>query len=92
MGWFDRLLNYHPGFRRYLYGLARFKPRHRHNYLISDIFIHSLIEQTDFLYIFAKDYIKLVSFIQLMKTAYEKSDYYDSFRPAYQLNGIGGEP
>jgi len=28
MGWFDRLLNYHPGFRRYLYGLARYKPRH----------------------------------------------------------------
>ncbi len=26
--WFDRLLSYHPGFRRYLYGLARFRPRH----------------------------------------------------------------
>ena len=24
MGWFDRLLNYRPGFRRYIYGLARF--------------------------------------------------------------------
>lgn len=24
MGWFDRLLHYRPGFRRYLYGLARF--------------------------------------------------------------------
>ena len=24
LGWFDRLLYYHPGFRRYLYGLARF--------------------------------------------------------------------
>ena len=24
MGWFDRLLAYRPGFRRYVYGLARF--------------------------------------------------------------------
>lgn len=24
MGWFDRLLTYRPGFRRYIYGLARF--------------------------------------------------------------------
>ncbi len=24
LGWFDRLLNYRPGFRRYIYGLARF--------------------------------------------------------------------
>lgn len=24
MGWFDRLLDYRPGFRRYIYGLARF--------------------------------------------------------------------
>lgn len=24
MGWFDRLLGYRPGFRRYIYGLARF--------------------------------------------------------------------
>ncbi len=24
IGWFDRLLNYRPGFRRYIYGLARF--------------------------------------------------------------------
>lgn len=24
MGWFDRLLDYRPGFRRYVYGLARF--------------------------------------------------------------------
>lgn len=24
LGWFDRLLSYRPGFRRYLYGLARF--------------------------------------------------------------------
>lgn len=24
MGWFDRLLRYRPGFRRYIYGLARF--------------------------------------------------------------------
>ncbi len=24
MGWFDRLLGYRPGFRRYLYGLARY--------------------------------------------------------------------
>lgn len=28
MSWFDRLLGYRPGFRRYLYGLARFLPRH----------------------------------------------------------------
>lgn len=28
MGWFDRLLGSHSGFRRYLYGLARFRPRH----------------------------------------------------------------
>lgn len=26
MKWFDRLLSYRPGFRRYLYGLARFLP------------------------------------------------------------------
>ena len=24
MGWFDHLLNYQPGFRRYIFGLARF--------------------------------------------------------------------
>lgn len=24
MGWFDRLLAFRPGFRRYIYGLARF--------------------------------------------------------------------
>ena len=24
LGWFDRLLAYQPGFRRYVYGLARF--------------------------------------------------------------------
>lgn len=24
LGWFDRLLAYRPGFRRYLFGLARF--------------------------------------------------------------------
>lgn len=24
LGWFERLLNYRPGFRRYIYGLARF--------------------------------------------------------------------
>lgn len=24
MGWFDRILNYQPGFRRYIFGLARF--------------------------------------------------------------------
>ncbi len=24
LGWFDRLLNYNPGFRRYIFGLARF--------------------------------------------------------------------
>lgn len=24
MGWFSRILHYRPGFRRYLYGLARF--------------------------------------------------------------------
>ena len=24
LGWFDRLLSYRPGFRRYIYGLARF--------------------------------------------------------------------
>ena len=24
LGWFDRLLAYRPGFRRYIYGLARF--------------------------------------------------------------------
>lgn len=29
LGWFDRLLHYHPGFRRYIYGLARFiYPKH----------------------------------------------------------------
>lgn len=27
MGWFDRLMRYQPGFRRYLYGLARFLHR-----------------------------------------------------------------
>ncbi len=27
LGWFDRLLNYRPGFRRYVYGLARFISR-----------------------------------------------------------------
>lgn len=32
--WFDRLLGYRPGFRRYIFGLARFiyqAPRHRNN-------------------------------------------------------------
>ena len=29
LGWFDRLLGYSPGFRRYLYGLARFLFRHK---------------------------------------------------------------
>ncbi len=30
LGWFDRLLAYQPGFRRYIYGLARFiYPRHQ---------------------------------------------------------------
>ncbi|MBD5201489.1 MAG: hypothetical protein HDS74_08780 [Bacteroidales bacterium] len=29
LGWFDRLLDYRPGFRRYIYGLARFiYPKH----------------------------------------------------------------
>lgn len=28
LGWFDRLLGYIPGFRRYLFGLARFIYRH----------------------------------------------------------------
>lgn len=28
ISWFGRLLGYRPGFRRYLYGLARFLPRH----------------------------------------------------------------
>jgi len=29
LGWFDRLLAYRPGFRRYLFGLARIiYPRH----------------------------------------------------------------
>ena len=27
--WFDRLLHYHPGFRRYIYGLARFIYPHK---------------------------------------------------------------
>lgn len=27
LGWFDRLLGYHPGFRRYLFGLARYLRR-----------------------------------------------------------------
>lgn len=27
MGWFDRTLGYRPGFRRYIYGLARFLPK-----------------------------------------------------------------
>lgn len=27
LGWFDRLLNYYPGFRRYIFGLARFIKR-----------------------------------------------------------------
>lgn len=29
MGWFDRLLDYRPGFRRYLFGLARYLYRRR---------------------------------------------------------------
>lgn len=30
LGWFDRLLHYRPGFRRYIYGLARFiYPKHQ---------------------------------------------------------------
>ena len=29
LGWFDHLLGYRPGFRRYLYGLARFLFRHK---------------------------------------------------------------
>ena len=29
MGWFTRILNYRPGFRRYIYGLARFIYPHR---------------------------------------------------------------
>lgn len=29
LGWFDRLLDYRPGFRRYIYGLARFIYPHR---------------------------------------------------------------
>lgn len=29
MHWFDHLLHYRPGFRRYIYGLARFLPRRR---------------------------------------------------------------
>ena len=28
--WFDRLLKYRPGFRRYIYGLARYIYRSRH--------------------------------------------------------------
>ena len=30
MGWMDRLLCYRPGFRRYIYGLARYIYRHTH--------------------------------------------------------------
>lgn len=29
MGWFDRLLNYRPGFRRYIFGLARYMFRRK---------------------------------------------------------------
>ncbi len=29
IGWFDRVLAYRPGFRRYIYGLARYIQRHR---------------------------------------------------------------
>ena len=29
MGWFDRLLCNHPGFRRYIYGLAKWLMHHR---------------------------------------------------------------
>lgn len=28
LGWFDRMLGYRPGFRRYVYGLARFLSKH----------------------------------------------------------------
>ena len=29
LGWFDRILAYKPGFRRYVYGLARYIPNKR---------------------------------------------------------------
>ena len=29
MAWFDRLLNYRPGFRRYIFGLARYIMRRK---------------------------------------------------------------
>lgn len=31
LGWFDRVLGYRPGFRRYIFGLARYIYKNRHN-------------------------------------------------------------